>query len=160
MIRDSFYTRIIVWINLVLFLSVFNPSAWSDQSKKITYQNLNVDQKIDVKDTDSRIKEAYQTVKSDFWVQSQGVVIKILKDDIDGGRHQRFLLRLFNDHTVLIAHNIDLAGRVGNLKLGDTVAFYGEYVWNNKGGVIHWTHHDPSGRKIGGWLMHRGKRYQ
>lgn len=139
-------------------------AAISDATEKASVvrsaQKQNIDQTINAKDTDARIKEAYAKVKSDFWVQSQGVVIKVLKDDADGLKHQRFLLRLSNGHTVLIAHNIDLAPRIPNLKNGDTVAFYGEYEWNNKGGVIHWTHRDPFGYKTGGWLMHKGKKYE
>jgi len=44
--------------------------------------------------------------------------------------------------------------------MGDSVGFYGEYEWNSKGGVIHWTHLDPSGQHIAGWLKHDGKTYQ
>jgi hypothetical protein len=60
----------------------------------------------------------------------------------------------------LIAHNIDLAPRVAQLNTGGTILFYGEYEWNEKGGVIHWTHHDPDNRHINGWLKHGGKTYQ
>ena len=93
-------------------------------------------------------------------VQGQGRVSRILADDNDGSRHQRFILTLASGQTLLIAHNIDLAPRIPALEVGDTVAFYGEYEWNDKGGVVHWTHHDPRGRHAGGWLEHGGKRYE
>jgi hypothetical protein len=88
------------------------------------------------------------------------MVIRILADDNDGSRHQRFILEMPSGQTVLIAHNIDLAPRVSSLSTGDTVAFYGEYESNSQGGVIHWTHHDPQGRHLAGWLEHNGRRYQ
>ena len=93
-------------------------------------------------------------------VSGQGTVSHILSDDNDGSRHQRFILRLDSGQTLLIAHNIDLAPRVSGLRKGDVVRFYGEYEWNDKGGVIHWTHHDPQGRHADGWLEHEGRRYQ
>ena len=83
----------------------------------------------------------------------------MLADDSEGSRHQRFIVRLPNDHTVLIAHNIDLAQRVP-LKMGDAVSFYGEYEWNDRGGVVHWTHHDPRNRREGGWIEHKGTTYR
>ena len=109
---------------------------------------------------ESAITAAYQNQQSDLQVQGSGRVVRVLPDDNDGSRHQRFILELETGQTVLVAHNIDLAPRVAALKRGDLVEFYGEYEWNAKGGVIHWTHHDPRGRHVGGWLRHRGKTYQ
>ena len=108
----------------------------------------------------SVIAEAYRSQRSDVQVTGTGTVKKVLRDDLDGSRHQRFLLRLDNNQTLLVAHNIDLAPRIDNLRVGDTVAFHGEYEWNNQGGVLHWTHHDPGGRHPGGWLKHEGRKYQ
>ena len=105
------------------------------------------------------IEEAFKNKQSDLQVNGVGVVIKTLKDDTKGHKHQRFLLRLPSAHTILIAHNIDLAPKIELLKKGDSVEFYGEYEYNKKGGVVHWTHHDPNKRHIDGWLKHNNKIY-
>ncbi len=108
----------------------------------------------------SDIASAYASQSSDIQVSSYGTVIKLLPDDNKGSRHQRFILKLANNQTVLIAHNIDLAPKILSLRKGDTVEFNGEYEWNSKGGVVHWTHHDPAGRHQGGWLKHNGSVYE
>ena len=107
-----------------------------------------------------QIDKAYQEKRSDVQVQGVGKVIKVLSDDNKGSRHQRFLLKLPSNLTILVAHNIDLAKRIDSLKEGDSVEFYGEYEWNNKGGVIHWTHLDPRGKHKDGWLKHSGIVYK
>ncbi|MEH6800099.1 MAG: DUF3465 domain-containing protein [Halopseudomonas sabulinigri] len=107
-----------------------------------------------------QVLQAYENRESNVQVRGQGTVIKVLPDDTQGSRHQKFLLRLAGGHTLLVAHNIDLAPRIEQLREGDSVGFHGEYEWNNKGGVIHWTHHDPNNRHTGGWLTHNGKTYQ
>lgn len=109
---------------------------------------------------DSVLQDAYDNRQSDLQVQGEGVVVKVLPDDRKGSKHQRFLLRLGSGQMLLIAHNIDLAPRINGLEKGNTVAFYGEYEWNEKGGVVHWTHHDPGGRHAGGWLRHDGITYE
>ena len=109
--------------------------------------------------SDDALTRAYEHQQSNVQVEGEGEVVKVLKDDNEGSRHQRFLLRLQSDQTVLIAHNIDVASRVEALRAGDRVRFRGEYEWNNKGGVIHWTHRDPNGRHVDGWLEHNGHRY-
>jgi hypothetical protein len=106
------------------------------------------------------LEKAFAERKSNIQVKDQGKVIKLLTDDLEGGKHQRFLIQLVSGQTLLVAHNIDLAPRISSLQAGDLVSFYGEYEWNSKGGVIHWTHRDPNDRHIGGWIEHRGKVYQ
>lgn len=110
--------------------------------------------------TTSQLQEAFRNHKSDIQVTGSGIVDRILPDDREGSRHQKFILRLSTGQTVLIAHNIDLAARINALAQGDRLDFNGEYEWNRKGGVIHWTHHDPQGRHQDGWLRHNGKIYQ
>ncbi|GHW17567.1 putative lipoprotein [Vibrio cholerae] len=99
---------------------------------------------------DAVLQQAYQSQQSDLQVQGLGQVVKVLPDDNDGSRHQKFILKLNSGQTLLVAHNIDLAPRIPNLKVGDSVEFYGEYEWNKKGGVLHWTHKDPQNSPLGG----------
>ena len=107
-----------------------------------------------------KIMQAYQQQISNIQVQSKGEVKAILADDNDGSRHQKMILKLENGLTVLVAHNIDLAPRVEGLRKGEIVEFYGEYEYSPKGGVIHWTHHDPQAKHVDGWLKYQGKSYQ
>ncbi len=94
------------------------------------------------------------------WVELSGTVQRLLGDDNEGSRHQRFILQLAQQQrTLLIAHNIDLAARVP-LRRGDKVRLRGRYESNDRGGVIHWTHHDPQGLNSGGWIEYQGVRYQ
>lgn len=93
-------------------------------------------------------------------VDAAGVVSRILPDDREGERHQRFIVRLPSGSTVLIAHNIDIAPRIEGLRTGAPIAFEGEYVWNAQGGVVHWTHHDPSARHKSGFVKYDGRLYR
>jgi len=106
------------------------------------------------------VATAFREQKSGVQVSGEGIVARVLADDNDGSRHQRFILRLASGQTLLVAHNIDLAPRIASLKTGDQVAFNGIYEWNPKGGVVHWTHRDPGGRHPAGWLKHNGETYQ
>ncbi len=113
-----------------------------------------------IKNNKQLSENAFKTQNSNAQVEGQGTVIKILADDLDGSRHQRFIIKLSSGKTLLIAHNIDIAPRINSLQKGDLVIFKGEYEWNAQGGVIHWTHHDPAGNHPGGWIKYNGKRYE
>ena len=67
-------------------------------------------------------------------------------------------LDIGNRRTLLIAHNIDLADRIP-LGMGDRVHVRGMYEWNELGGLVHWTHHDPHGVEDGGWVRYRTRKY-
>lgn len=110
--------------------------------------------------SDQALAVAFENRQSNLQVQGSGRVIRILSDDNDGSRHQRFIIQLISGQTLLVAHNIDLANRVASLKVGDHVEFNGVYEWSAQGGVIHWTHHDPRGSHRAGWVKHNDRTYQ
>jgi len=89
-----------------------------------------------------------------------GVVERTLADDRDGSPHQRFIVRTSSGLSLLVAHNLDLAPRLDGLTAGEKVSLLGQYEWNEKGGVIHWTHADPAGQHTTGYIEWHGRRYQ
>lgn len=109
---------------------------------------------------DQAAKRAFDTRQSDIALSGEGTVSRVLSDDLNGSRHQRFILRLDSGQTLLIAHNIDIAPRLPSLAAGDKVAFKGVYEWNDEGGTVHWTHDDPDGTHPAGWLKFNGTTYR
>ena len=89
-----------------------------------------------------------------------GHVIKILPDDLEGSKHQKFVIRTKAGKEILVVHNIDIAAKIRPLKKGDRIEVYGVYQWNRHGGMIHWTHVDPHGVHPNGWIKHHDKLYQ
>ncbi len=141
-----------IWFALAL-IACSQPDAGNLQ------QAISADTAIASNSANAAIEQAYKAKKSDVQVEGHGVVVKLLKDDTKGSMHQKFLVRINAQQTLLFAHNIDLAPRVP-VQPGDEISFYGEYVYNPKGGIIHWTHHAPRGDHAAGWIMHKGKKYQ
>jgi Protein of unknown function (DUF3465) len=109
--------------------------------------------------TATTVAQAYRDHRSNITVEATGRVLRVLPEDRQGSRHERFLVEVAGGVRVLVAHNIDLAPRVP-VTAGDSIALRGEYEWNDKGGVIHWTHRDPGGRHEAGWIRHAGRLYQ
>lgn len=113
-----------------------------------------------VSDSDSSFARAFADRASNLELEGHGTVSELLTDDTNGARHQRFIVRLDSGQTLLVTHNIDSAPRVSALRVGDTVSFKGEYEWNAQGGLMHWTHNDPTGSHTTGWIRHDGRTYQ
>jgi hypothetical protein len=109
--------------------------------------------------TTGRIAELFRTRESGVMVSVAATVDRSLADDHEGSRHQRFLLRLDDGLSLLVAHNLDLAPRVP-IEAGDRVEVRGQYEWNEKGGVLHWTHHDPDGEHERGWIRAGERTYE
>lgn len=108
---------------------------------------------------DVALQRAALAHTSGIEIDAHGRVTRLLPDDNEGARHQRFIVRVADNLTILVAHNQDLAPRVP-VREGDSVALRGEYIWNDRGGLIHWTHHDPAHRHQPGWIEYRGRRYE
>src|SRR5437879_2251467 len=89
------------------------------------YPRLSEASAAEATQSDSVLARAFTNHLSNIQVQGQGLVIKVLPDDNDGSRHQRFIVRLGSGQTILIAHNIDLAPRISSLSEGDAVSFKG-----------------------------------
>lgn len=149
-------TRPLSFAIIVIGIAVLAYNGFQSQFRPVS--PLSNDQAL-VKD-DGALQQAYKNRQSNLQVRAIGTVTRILPDDIEGSRHQKFIVRVPSGLTILIAHNIDLAPRINTLEEGDSISFNGEYEWNSKGGVVHWTHHDPKGRHIDGWLSHKGRKYQ
>jgi hypothetical protein len=105
------------------------------------------------------ILEAFENQRSGVWVEAGGEVVHILPNDDKPPRHQNFLVEVAPNHTVKVSHNVDIAPRAPVTK-GLRIRFRGRYEYNEKGGVVHWTHRDPSGAKTGGHLEIEGTRYR
>ena len=103
--------------------------------------------------------DAVEDLQSGDTITGEGTVVRILADDNEGSRHQRFILELASGRTLLITHNIDVGLRIESLREGDRVEFSGIYEPNGRGGVVHWTHHDPQEQHVPGWLRHAGRTY-
>ena len=109
--------------------------------------------------TEVPVGQAHESRMSNVIVETKGRVKLVFPDDNQGARHQQLLVELDEGFTVKIAHNIDLAARVPAV-VGETVEVRGVYEFNDKGGVVHWTHRDPDGKHPGGWIRHRGRVYE
>lgn len=109
---------------------------------------------------DISAEKLFEQQRSEVQIRVSGEVIRLLAQDNADSQHQRFIIELASGQTLLVTHNIDLAPRIEDLAVGDEVQIYGEYIWNEQGGLLHWTHHDPENLHPHGWIRHQGKLYQ
>ncbi|MBR1376029.1 MAG: DUF3465 domain-containing protein [Cardiobacteriaceae bacterium] len=149
---------LLLLIVIIIVLSYFFVFKVNNQDSIVEQQDITVHSVPS--DNSDEIHRLFTQQQNNVFITGRGEVQKVLHDDNEGARHQRFILQLSNGQTLLIAHNIDLADRLPNLQKGDEVSFAGDYIYNDKGGLIHWTHKDPRGQHKDGYLMYQGKIYQ
>jgi Protein of unknown function (DUF3465) len=94
-------------------------------------------------------------------VQLDGTVDRYLGTNRSpSGAHEGFLVVPIESGSraeIRVEDNIDLTGFIP-LRAGERIRLQGQYECND--GVVHWTHHDPSGRHVAGYVEVNGRRYQ
>lgn len=85
-------------------------------------------------------------------------VVRLLKDDLFGSKHQKWVVQLANGREVAAVYNIDVTPRIP-LKVGDLISMGGQYIYDRGGGLIHWLHEDRRARRPNGYVELNGVRY-
>ncbi len=106
-----------------------------------------------------QIMDAVANKRAGVTVQHWGTVTRVMPDEGAGSRLQKFIVMLENGHMLLFAHDTSVAPRAP-LAAGQRIEFRGRFDWNDVGGLVHRTHHDPQMVFEDGWLKHEGKVYR
>lgn len=94
----------------------------------------------------------------DFVVTPSLKVVKKLKDDTKGVKHQKWLVQNESGQIILFVHNLELCKPL-NLEKNDSVKLAGEFKWTDKGALIHWTHYDPKKKRPDGYVQIKGQKF-
>lgn len=111
----------------------------------------------------SVVYDAWRAQRSHVEVTASGVIARDLgtRSGVSAA-HEGFLLHLAGASgrglTVRVEANVDFTGAMP-IAAGEPVVVRGEYEFDPRGGVIHWTHRDPRGRHPDGFIQIQNKRY-
>jgi hypothetical protein len=114
-------------------------------------------------DPNGAVYAAWRAHHSYVEVTARGSIARVLGvREGPSGAHEGFLIHLRGSAgrglSVLVEDNIDITGPIP-LQPGDDVELRGEYIYNDLGGLIHYTHRDPAGHHAGGYIKVAGKTY-
>jgi hypothetical protein len=109
------------------------------------------------------VYQSWAQQRSKVEVTASGSVAKVLGTRRGpSGVHTGFLLHLRGSEgrglTVRVEDNVDLTGPIP-IRAGDDVEVRGEYIYDPRGGLIHYTHRDPRGRRAGGYVRIGNRMY-
>ncbi len=150
---------LIAW-GLIFGFPESDDTTQADNTKQTINNNSNISATENTSAYDDKqLIQSFKQKRSKVWMEISMEVTRLLADDNEGSRHQKFIAKSSSGHTVLVSHNIDLADRVP-VSRGDEITLRGRYEWTDRGGVLHWTHHDPRGRIEGGWIKFDGQSYR
>ena len=138
-------------LTIALALSACAQSATSTGTTGVTSDN-------------GAVYDAWRAGRSHIEVIANGSVARMLGTHRGrSGNHEGFLLHLSGSAgrglTVRVEDNVDLTGPIP-LSEGQDVVVRGEYIFDERGGIVHYTHRDPRGRHISGYVLVDGKFYQ
>ncbi|MGY6554777.1 MAG: DUF3465 domain-containing protein [Wenzhouxiangella sp.] len=102
------------------------------------------------------LEAAFAQGRTGVWISGHGSVVRELGGD---AATQRFQLRISEDFNIVLVHRVGSAGRIP-AERGDILAFLGRYEFHGAGGELGLTHADPAQPGGGGWVEHRGTRFQ
>jgi len=113
--------------------------------------------------SNAAVYDAWRAGRSHIEVTASGSVARILGERPGpSGVHEGFLLHLRGSEgrglTVRVEDNVDLTGPIP-MRTGDDVTVRGEYIYDPRGGLIHYTHRDPRNRHPGGFVRVNGRLY-
>ncbi|MGI8968072.1 MAG: DUF3465 domain-containing protein [Chloroflexota bacterium] len=111
----------------------------------------------DVRATCSHVQTDFSHRYSQVWVTLTARVVRLLPDSQGQYQHQRFIVQCPSGQTVLIVNDVSIGERAP-VRIGQSVSVRGQFIWNNQGGLIHFTHHDPAGGE-GGWIIDARRQY-
>ncbi|MEO6990055.1 MAG: DUF3465 domain-containing protein [Candidatus Baltobacteraceae bacterium] len=109
------------------------------------------------------VAAAWQAHRSHVEVTASGSVARVLGTRVGpSGAHEGFLLHLRGAEgrglTIRVEDNVDLTGPIP-LRAGDDVEVHGEYIFDPRGGLVHYTHRDPRGHHPSGYVRVGGRLY-
>lgn len=103
-------------------------------------------------------RAAFDQHRSHVWLTVGARVDRLLADAHGRYTHQRFIVQCASGQTVLVVNDVSI-GQRAPVSVGDAVTVSGEYIWDSKGGLIHFTHHDPEHALPGGYIRVGGHQY-
>ena len=131
---------------IALIISAFFAKDYNSKENNTNFKSTN----------SASLEQVIRKRSSGTIVTIEAKVIKHLSDDLVGDKHQKMIVKVGNN-TLLLAHNIDIAPRVP-VREGEFLEIKGEYEWNEKGGLIHWTHKSNKNHPPG-WIKYNNKKY-
>jgi hypothetical protein len=136
------------------FVEQYEPTPYEN---KYIQSKFNPDQK-----TYPDIQKACSQKYDKSMVIDNGTVTRVLPEDTQGLKHQLFLIKFPGNRIVKVAHNIDIAPRIPDLRQGQKLAIKGEFIKSSN--VIHWTHNNDMNKidsdEFGGIIvLSKGKDY-
>ena len=108
---------------------------------------------------DQALVQAMHSRKNAFYVEAGNLVVtKLLPDDTSGLPHQKWQARVSDGGTITIVYNSDMGSRVP-VQIGDHFQVGGQYIYTPGGGLVHWVHDDPQGKRPDGYVYLNGVVY-